>query len=396
MSNTSGRPMPLAGVLVVDVTANMAGPFATMMIAEQGADVIKVEPPGGDVIRRVGPGRRGSSAYFASLNRGKRSIVVDLQTRSGKEIVSRLAKRADIFVENFRPGVADRLGLSYETLQAGNPRLIYASINGFGADGPLSALPAYDHVIQALSGIADRQAGRDGAPELVRHGIVDKSTGYIAAQALTAALFEREKTGVGRRVEVAMMDAAVNFLWPDGMMTETCLDPVNDAPSTATTFRATATADGYISFVTVTDSQFRGLLRAVGLEHLEDDERLQTVEQRAKGAADAMRQVGTIMAQSPTAKLLENLQREDVPCGPVVPLADVALSEVVRIRGSVVETNDAVLGRIRQPIPAARFDGVAGTALPAPELGEHTDEVLAWLFATDVDFEKLRREGVVA
>lgn len=396
MGRQSERAVPLAGVRVLDVTANMTGPFATMLLAEQGADVVKVEPPGGDVIRRVGPARDGTSAYFASLNRGKRSIVIDLQTSVGVDLVSRLAEWADVFIENFRPGVAERLGLARHALRLVNPQLIYVSINGFGPDGPLASLPAYDHVMQALSGIAARQAGRDGVPTLVRHGIVDKATGYTAAQAVTAALFERERTGVGRHIEVAMIDVALSFLWPDGMMTETCLDPVRDAPSIANTFRTSKTADGYLCLITVTDRQFRGLLRAVGLEHLLEDERLQNLEERVKIGGEAMRRVATVMAGMTTDEVIQRLRAEDVPCAPVVDLADVASSEVVRSRGSVVEMADPVLGRILQPVAGARFDGTANGPFCAPALGQHTDQVLRSISLSDADIDQLRQEGVVA
>ena len=229
---------PLAGVRVVDLSTNMTGPLATLVLAQQGADVIKVEPPAGDVIRKVGTGRGGTTAYFSNLNRAKRSIVVDVQRPAGLELVARLAGAADVFVQNFRPGVVERLGLGPDELCAANPSLVYVSINGFGRTGPLAAQPAYDHVVQALSGIAAAQAdAKTGTAALVRHGIVDKATGYTAAQAVTAALFARSRTGTGTCIDVSMLDTALNFLWPDAMMNHTCLDEVTVVPSIANTFR---------------------------------------------------------------------------------------------------------------------------------------------------------------
>ena len=392
----SGVFRPMEGVRVVDITANMTGPLATLVLADQGADVVKVEPPEGDVVRRVGPGVPGTSAYFANLNRGKRSVVVDLSTGEGAELVRSLADRADVFVENFRPGVAERLGLGAGTLQARNDRLVYVSITGFGPTGPMAAAPAYDHIVQALSGIAARQAGRDGAPALVRHGIVDKATGLTAAQAITAALFARDRGHPAAVLDIAMLDAALFFLWPDAMMTETCRELVSDTPGITQTFRTTPTADGYVALITVTDEQFTNLLRAVDREDLLD-ERVARVETRGKHGGAVMRQVGAILAAMPTAEVLERLSRHDVPCAPVVALDEVATQELVQARGSMAEVVDPLLGRIVQPVPTARLAGqTAGTPLAvAPALGAHTDEVLREV-AGDADrLADLRRRGVI-
>ncbi|MEY2430500.1 MAG: hypothetical protein QOC92_225, partial [Acidimicrobiaceae bacterium] len=206
---------PLAGIRIIDLTSNMSGPLATMMLADQGADVVKVEPPTGDAIRTVGTGHDGMSAYFANNNRGKRSITVDLSTDAGRDVVRRLTADADVFVQNFRPGVIERLGLDSGLLCAANGRLVYASISGFGNRGPLAGAPAYDHVVQALSGFAAIQSAGTSEPSMVRHGVIDKATAYTLAQAVTAALLQRERTGRGARVDVSMLDVAIAFLWPD-------------------------------------------------------------------------------------------------------------------------------------------------------------------------------------
>src|SRR4051794_25638736 len=169
---------PLAGVRIIDLTSNMSGPLATMVLADQGADVVKIEPPSGDAIRTVGSGHEGMSAYFANNNRGKRSIAIDLSTETGRDIVRRLVAGADVFAQNFRPGVIERLGLDAASLMASNPRLVYASISGFGTDGPLADAPAYDHVVQALSGFAAIQSAGTSEPSMVRHGVIDKATAY--------------------------------------------------------------------------------------------------------------------------------------------------------------------------------------------------------------------------
>ena len=246
---------------------NMSGPLATMILADQGADVIKVEPPDGDVIRRLGTGRGGTSAFFANLNRTKRSIVIDLQQPAGLATLVSLVERADVFIQNFRVGVADRLGVGADDLRRGRPRLVYVSITGFGTEGPLAANPAYDHVVQALSGTVARQIDpKVGVPEFVRQGIVDKTTAYTVAQAVTAALLGRERSGEGAVVEISMLDVAISFLWPDGMMNHTCLDDVTVMPEVAASYRLSKTADGYVSVVTLTDKQWEGLVGAAGVK----------------------------------------------------------------------------------------------------------------------------------
>jgi crotonobetainyl-CoA:carnitine CoA-transferase CaiB-like acyl-CoA transferase len=203
---------PLAGIRIIDLTTNMSGPLATMVLADQGAAIVKVEAPAGDAIRSVGTGHAGMSAYFANNNRGKRSIAVDLSTDAGRHVVRRLAADADVFAQNFRPGVIERLGLDAKSLMAANPRLVYASISGFGTTGPLADAPAYDHVVQALSGYAAIQSAGTSEPSMVRHGVIDKATAYTLAQAVTAALLQRERTGRGTRIDVSMLDVAIAFL----------------------------------------------------------------------------------------------------------------------------------------------------------------------------------------
>jgi len=388
---------PLAGVKVLDLSVNMTGPMATLILAQQGADVIKLEPPGGDVIRRIGSGRGGISGYFANLNRGKRSIVVDVQQAAGRDIALRLADAADVLVQNFRPGVVERLGLGPDELCGRNPSLVYVSINGFGTTGPMAALPAYDHVVQGLSGIAALQSDpRSGTGALVRQGIVDKITGYTVAQAVTAALFARASSGRGTAIEVPMLDAALYFVWPDGMMNQTCLEPVTVLPPIANTFRTTKTADGYVVLVAVTDDQWQGLFRASGLAHLFEDPDFATATLRLKNGGRAMRQIAAVLAELPTDEVLKRLADNDVACAPVVALEDVAHQPQVVAAGSLEESVDPVLGRVLQPRPPARFGGIdEAPRPPSPPLGGHTAEVLAAMGYTNDEVDALRANGVV-
>jgi crotonobetainyl-CoA:carnitine CoA-transferase CaiB-like acyl-CoA transferase len=293
--------------------------------------------------------------------------------------------------------VIERLGLGPDELCARNPGLVYVSINGFGTTGPMAALPAYDHVVQGLSGIAALQSDpRSGTGALVRQGIVDKVTGYTAAQAVTAALFARATSGRGTTIEVPMLDAALYFVWPDGLMNQTCLDPVTVLPPIANTFRTTKTADGYVVLVAVTDDQWQGLFRASGLTQLFDDPDFATATLRLKNGGRAMRQIAAVLAELPTAEVLKRLADTDVACAPVVALEDVADQPQVVAAGSLEESVDPVLGRVVQPRPPARFGAIDDAPRrPAPPLGGHTAEVLAAMGYTHDEVDALRASGAV-
>jgi crotonobetainyl-CoA:carnitine CoA-transferase CaiB-like acyl-CoA transferase len=385
---------PLEGIRVVDLTTNMSGPLATMVLADQGADVIKVEPPTGDLIRTVGTGHDGMSAYFANVNRGKRSIAVDLATDAGRDVVLRLAAGADVFVQNFRPGVVERLGLGPDTLLAAYPSLVYASISGFGTAGPLGAAPAYDHVVQALAGFAALQS-EGGEAAMVRQGAIDKATAYSTAQAITAALLARVRSGRGRRIDVSMLDVAIAFLWPDGMMNNTCLEPDEVLPPVSRSFRLTPTADGHVALVTLTAAQWDGLVRAFeDLAGAAPD--LSETSARMAGGAAVMRQVRAQIASLTTAEVVARLSAADVPCAPVLALDEIHAHEQVVACETVAAFEHAVLGPVRQARPAPVVDGVVPSVVPwAPRLDEHADEVLAEAGFAAEEVERLRADGVL-
>jgi crotonobetainyl-CoA:carnitine CoA-transferase CaiB-like acyl-CoA transferase len=387
-------PAPLAGIRIIDLTSNMSGPLATMVLADQGADVVKVEPPAGDAIRNVGSGHAGMSAYFANNNRGKRSIAVDLSTDAGRDIVRRLAADADVFAQNFRPGVIERLGLDAESLMAANQGLVYASISGFGTLGPLADAPAYDHVVQALSGYAAIQSAGASEPSMVRHGVIDKATAYTLAQAVTAALFQRQRTGRGTRIDVSMLDVAIAFLWPDGMMDHTVDEPSSVLPPTSRSFRVTPTADGQVVLVTLTAAQWAGLTGAL----LDDDEAsaMADTSERMKGGAEVMRRVRGVIAGTPTDEVVARLRAADVPVAPVRQLDEVARDPQVVASGIVRAFDHNVLGKIHQPRPAPQFDGAPIEPNPtAPRLGDHSDEVLREAGWSDAAIADLRAKGIV-
>lgn len=387
---------PLEGTRVVDLTSNMSGPLATMVLADQGADVVKVEPLSGDLIRTVGTGRGGMSAYFANLNRGKRSIAVDLATEAGGDVVRRLSSDADVFVQNFRPGVVERLGLDADALMTANERLVYASISGFGLVGPLVTRPAYDHVVQALSGFAAIQALSDG-PDLVRQGAIDKASAYTLAQAVTAALLQRVTTGRGVRIDVSMLDVALAFLWPDGMMNNTCLEDVDVLPPVSRSFRTTPTADGHVVLVTLTAKQWDGLVEAILTE--QDDDTggdLSKTDARMAGGAAIMRTVRERLRELPTDEIVRRLQEADVPCAPVRALDEVHLDAQVESSGILDVVDHPVMGAIRQPAPAPLVDMVRPVpGAPAPVVGAHTREVLRERGFSDGEVSALLADGVV-
>ncbi len=258
---------PLSGVRVIDLTSVVSGPFATMFLADQGADVVKVEPLGGDITRRsrqsVDPTGQ-FSALFISTNRGKRSIALDIKQPKGAEVLRKLIARADVLVQNFRPQVMERLGLGEPAMRALNPRLIYVSISGAGDSGPYAAKRIYDPIIQGLSGFADVQAdAKTRRPQMIRTIVADKTTSVVTAQAVASALYAREKTGKGQHVKVAMLDVMIAYLWPEAMMQYTVVgQEASAADPNARPDLIFQTLDGYVTVGTISDSEWQGFCRA--------------------------------------------------------------------------------------------------------------------------------------
>ena len=382
MSEPSAKG-PLAGYRIVDLTTMLSGPMATCLLGDQGADVIKVESPGvGDLVRRLGAPRDGITASFATINRNKRSIVLDLKQDPDMDTLKKLVETADVFVQNFRPGVVDRMGIGYEALKKIKPDLIYVSISGFGETGPYSGKRVYDPVIQALSGLATIQGDRGvGRPRMMRVVIPDKVTAMTAAQAITAALLAKERTGEGQHVKLAMLDAMIALAWPEGYAGHTFVGSEADVPRNALAQDLVfETADGFMTAGAVSDSEWEGLTRA--LEHPEwlDDERFRTAGGRVAYAKERLDQTADVLLTKTTEEWLERLDAEQVPCAPILPLSEIIRHPQVEATGIVVETDHPVAGRIRQARAAARFEKTPTTLEGhAPTLGEHTDEILAEL-----------------
>jgi crotonobetainyl-CoA:carnitine CoA-transferase CaiB-like acyl-CoA transferase len=388
-------PGPLAGYRIIDCTAMVAGPLATMILADQGAEVLKIEPPGiGDVMRHLATERGGMSAFFASCNRSKRSAVLNLRDERGRELLKKLVAGADVFVQNFRPRVVERLGLDEPTLRVLRPDLIYVSLNAFGETGPFATRPAYDHILQGMSGVAAVQGV--GAPAYVRNLICDKVTAYTAAQAITAALLARERGLGGQHVRLSMLDASLAFLWPDGMSNHTILeDDVQLRPPLSTSYVMAQAQDGLVSIAVVTDAQWHGLFRAVGRADLIADPRFATVAGRSVNLVALLGELGGGKVDMKVEEAIERLSAEDVPCGPVLSLDEVATHPQVVASGTLVTSEHPVMGRIREPRPPVRFGATpAVIGRPAPALGEHTAAVLAELGLSDAEIQELCAPGV--
>ncbi|MGI9600245.1 MAG: CaiB/BaiF CoA transferase family protein [Acidimicrobiales bacterium] len=392
---------PLTGYKVIDLTQVVSGPMATMVLADQGADVIKIEPQGvGDVTRVPRFWHNGIAAFYVNVNRNKRSMTLDLQNDHGRQIVHDMVREADVFVQNFRPGAVDRLGVGYEELKAINPDLIYVSISGFGPDGPYSGRPVLDPVIQGVTGMISRQVNPEiPFPDLVRNLVADKSTALTVAQAITAALLAREKGLGGQHIEVPMVDATMYFFWPDGMMDHTILhEEAQPGVLLSTVYNLTECADGKIVYFAISDAQRHGLFRALKRPELVDDERFATLA--AVSQPENFVAMGQIVGEAFTAfpvdEILERLVAEDVPAGPVLDVDQVFTDPQIVHNETLVTWDHPEAGPIRQPRHPVRFSGTpveqAWTA--SPPAGDN-EEVLLELGRSPEQIAELRNEGII-
>ena len=389
---------PLAGVRIIDFTTIYSGPIATAILGDQGADVIKVESAEGDLMRRGRPRRNRTSASFAMMNRNKRSIVIDARSQEGRGVLLDLIETADVLVENFRPGVMTRLGLDYETVKTLNPRLIYTSINGVGSEGPYANRRVYDAVIQGVSGMAALQSDPDtDRPQMINTLICDKITSLHAAQIISAALFAREKTGVGQRVELTMLDASLFFLWPDAMSNFGLVgDDVEKIPFLDHRRFVRQTRDGYVAVMPVKAVEWEGTFRALKLDNLWDDERFNTMELRIANTELLQQLLDDAYAEFSTDDICARLEAQDVPYSLINSRERVIEDPQIRAMGALVEFEHPTGGAMRQPRPTGQFHGTpAGLHRPSPELGEHTVELLNELGRTAKEIAELREAGVI-
>ena len=384
---------PLAGFRIVDLTTMLTGPWATCMLGDQGADVIKVEVPGtGDHTRALGNRRGGLSASFINLNRSKRSLALNLKQPEGRTALLKLAASADVFIQNFRPGVVERLGVSEPEIRKVAPAVIYVSISGFGERGPLVERPAYDPVVQALSGLTTIQAGSDHArPRLIRTILPDKLTALAASQAVSAALLSRENTGKGQHVRLSMLDTVLSFMWASDMGGLTFVDqPLTHQEAASFIDLIYETGDGYMTVSTMSDKQWAGLTRAFGRPDLLEDPRFATPELRDRNVNERLALIQEVLKTRTTQEWLELLDREDVPCAPALTRHQVIQHPQVVASEVLVEHEHPVAGRVRQTRTPARFEGTPpGAPRGAPRLGEHNAEILAELGYSESEIEDL-------
>ncbi len=384
-SDLSEREAPLTGITVIDLTRVLAGPFCTMLLLDLGARVIKVERPGeGDDARRIGPFVGERSAYFLSLNRGKQSIALDLKAPGDRCIFERLLARADVLVENFRAGAMERLGYGWETLRARYPKLVYAATSGFGQTGPYRERAAYDMVVQAMGGIMS-VTGQPGAPPTrVGTSIGDLGAGLFTALGIAAALRDRERTGLGTQIDVAMLDCQVALLenaLARLAATGSPPEPLGSRHPSITPFAAFRAADGYLVIAAGNDGLFECLARELGRPDLCEDPRFATNPARTEHVDALQRELEAALARRPCAEWLETFHRAGIPCGPIQGVDQVVEDPQVLARNMVVKVKDAVIGEFPVAGNPIKLYAVADptTRPPAPELDADRGAVLAWL-----------------
>ena len=392
----------LDGVRILDLTRVMSGPFCTAMLADLGAEVIKIEMPGfGEEGRHFAPFKDDLSTYFMLLNRGKKSVALNLKDAEAVALARDLAARSDVVVENFRPGVAARLGLDHETLRGADSKLVYASISGFGQEGPLSNWPAFDLVIQAMSGLMSITGERDGRAMAVGESFADVATGMFASWGILAALFDRERTGEGRYLDVAMLDSVFSMLLTGlsrQLYTGSDARRVGNRHPETYPVDSFSARDGDFVLVGFSDGAFRAIAQAIGRPELADDPRFADNKARNAHEADLRALIEAWAAGRSRAEAVEALQAAGVPSGPVWSLGDVAASQHAAARGLVTRGRNTVLGDIplvRQPV---HFHGAETPAAQrAPLIGEDTDDVLSSLLGLDAGrIADLRNKKVIA
>ncbi len=395
-------PPPLTGVTVVDLTQIYNGPYATFMMAMAGADVIKIEPKGGEHLRRRGV-VGGAALPFAMLNANKRAATLDLKSARGRELLLDMVRRADVLVENFAPGTMDRLGVGWEVLSAANPRLIYAASSGFGRTGPNRDFPAMDLTVQAMSGIMSTTGFPDRPPVKAGPAVCDFSSGVHLYGAIVTALYEREKTGQGRFVEVAMQEAVYSSLSSSlglhfGSGTDRVMRTGNRHSGMAESpYNVYPTSDGYIAIICVGDAHWRSLLTAMERLDLADDPRFADLRSRVEHMDPVDEIVSGWTAGRPKQELFELLMRHHVPCAPVREIDEVVNDAHMHARGALTWIDHPELGRMVAQRSPLRFEGTPLTELrPSGRLGQHNSAVYGdWLGLSAAEVGELRDTGVI-
>ncbi len=389
---------PLKDLKVIDLTSMVSGPVAAAMLADQGAQVIKVEPLHGEQMRFLGAPVNDLPPTFFSCNRGKQSIALDLKSEPGQDILWKLIEEADVLLQNFRPGAMDRMGFGEDVVRAKNEDIIYVSISGFGETGPYADQRVYDPVIQALSGATDIQANRQTRdPEMFRVIIADKVASLTAAQAISSALYHRAQTGEGQHIKLSMLDAMLSFFWPEGMGGITYAKNEYDPSQTSGSMDLIyPTQDGFITAGVISDKEWVGMCRALDRKDLIEDERFATARARMQHVQERKDVTHEEIAKWPTAEILERLNNHDVPNAPLLRRAELLENEQIVAGGSIHRAEYEGFGEVRQARPAAQFSKTPSEISgPAPKLGQQSVEILKRLGYSDPQVQEMIDAGVV-
>lgn len=399
---SSSHPGPLDGIRVLDLTRVLAGPYCTMFLGDLGAEVVKVEQPGvGDDTRGWGPPfTGGESAYFLCVNRNKKSITVDLKSKEGVALLGRLAERADVLIENFRPGAMERLGLGEKDLRATNPRLIYASLSGFGADGPMSDAPGYDLIVQAWGGLMSITGQADGEPSKVGVAIIDLVAGLMLGKSIAAALFAREKLGVGQKIDTSLLEAEVACLINVGsnyLVEGNIPRRWGNAHPSIVPYQSFKTADGYLVIGVASEGIWRRFCQAIGRAEWTDDSRFEKNSNRVENRSLLIGLLVETFLSRSTDEWLKLLNSAEVPCAPVQTVDQVFKAPQVLHREMLVQLEHPTAGTVRMAGIPVKFSGTpASVRLPPPLLGQHNEEVLeSWLGMNDNEISELKRKTVI-
>ncbi len=391
---------PLQGIKIIDLTRAVSGPFCTMNLADLGAEVIKVEPPEGDESRTWGPYVNGESAFYMSINRGKQSMALNLKEKEAQDIVKELVKTADVLVENYRPGVIDRLGLGYDTLKEINPRLVFASISGFGQTGPFRDKPAYDMIVQSMGGIVSITGSAGGEPVRVGPSVSDLLAGLYTAFAIMTALYARTVTGLGQRIDMSMLDCLVSFLenaiaryFYSGTMPQ----PMGNRHSGIAPFQSYAVSNGTFVICAANQRLWGKVCKVMGKEELENDERFCTNVKRVDNTPELDKIFLPLFAAKTGEEWVEAFEKEGVPCTMINNMGQVVTNPQVLAREMIIEMAHPIADKIKMAgIPLKLSETPAKITTPPPYLGQHTENILSQILGMDKEnIDRLKEVGVV-
>lgn len=392
----------LAGIRVLDLTRVLAGPYCAMFLGDLGAEVVKVEQPGvGDDTRGWGPPfAGGESAYFLCVNRNKKSLTVDLKSAEGIALIRQLAERADVLIENFRPGAMDRLGLGEKELRAKNPKLVYASLSGFGADGPMADIPGYDLIVQAWGGLMSITGTEESGPLKVGVAIIDLVAGLMLGKAIVAALYAREKIGVGQKIDTSLLEAEVAALINAGsnyLVGGNVPGRWGNAHPSIVPYQSFQTADGFLVLGAASESIWKRLCPALNRADLTDDPRFAKNASRVENRKVLIAILSEIFMTRLTEEWVATLNKADVPCAPVQTIDQVFAAPQVLHRNMLVEIGHPTAGTVKLAGIPVKFSATpASVRLPPPLLGEHTDDVLSsWLGMNEREITNLREKQII-